>query len=186
MKFVSSTQKRNGGEEMNLEKQKQIAEEKIKEIDVKLEKKKNLNGKRKPMFFTFRQNNSGGHFVEDEDVCENVIVEAHSPEDANLRADDIGIYFDGCEQGLDCSCCGDRWNEIYEDEKGTEIPMIYGKDVTKIYAGMYSSKVIIHHLDGTKKEIIFKTEKDCPKHKWKQKYDIGRQCEICGKWEDKK
>lgn len=136
----------------------------------------------KTYFFNFRQNNSGGSFDDNDDVCEEVIIEAHSPEEANLLADNHGIYFDGCAMGLDCSCCGDRWYRLYEDEKGTDEPMIYSKKVKEVYKGMFRNKCIIYYLNGKKEKVIFKTYKDCPKHEWERHYNIGDKCKICGIW----
>jgi hypothetical protein len=168
---------------MNLQEQKEILKEKLEIIESSLKKKENLNGHGEAKFYHFSQNNSGGSFEENENVCRHVIIEAYSAEDANLRADDIGIYFDGCDMGIDCSCCGDRWHKLEEDDEGTDKPEIYGKDVRKLYKEMFSKDCIIHYLNGKKEHIIFKTAKDCPKHKWKQEYNIGRKCEICHTWE---
>ena len=57
------------------------------------------------MFYTYRQNNSGGTFVYDESagISVNVIIEANSREQAKRRAEQIGLYFDG---QMDCDCCG--------------------------------------------------------------------------------
>ena len=63
-------------------------------------------------FFLYRQNNSSGCFDQDENVDVNVIIEAKSKYESNRIAEDIGIYFDGVYKGMDCSCCGDRWNEF--------------------------------------------------------------------------
>ena len=62
------------------------------------------------MYYTFRQNNSGGIWDINEDVNVFVIIEANSVEDANYRAESDGIYFDGCLNDIDCGCCGDRWS----------------------------------------------------------------------------
>lgn len=77
------------------------------------------------MFYHYSQNNSGGSFDNDDRVCHHVIVEADSADEADVRAESIGLYFDGVERGLDCSCCGDRWYRAYE--KSTAEPMIYNK-----------------------------------------------------------
>lgn len=84
------------------------------------------------MFYEFRQNNSGGSFdIEpDRGISVSVIVEADSVEDANYRAERIGLYFNGCEDGRDCDCCGDRWHEQYQfgdREGGDVVPSVYGK-----------------------------------------------------------
>lgn len=61
-------------------------------------------------FYTFNQNNSGGHFDYDPEtgVGYRVAIEATNAKDALRRAEDIGIYFNGCETGMDCPCCGDQ------------------------------------------------------------------------------
>lgn len=63
------------------------------------------------MFYRFRQNNSGGHFTENEEITASVYIEADNTYEANKIAENIGIYFDGCHSGIDCDCCGDRWYE---------------------------------------------------------------------------
>lgn len=69
-----------------------------------------------PGFFLFSQNNSGGTFDIDDKVAPTVIIEANSAAAANDYAEGIGIYFNGCDAGTDCSCCGDRWYKQYGDE----------------------------------------------------------------------
>ena len=165
---------------MNLKEQKKIAEKKLEDIQNRIKSKSTIKEKGETKFYQFSQNNSGGSFVDNEDVCEYVFIEAHSVKEANLLADNFGIYFDGCEQGTDCSCCGDRWYPVSE---GDIKPMIYEEDVREIYESGFRQKCIIHYLDGKKEKIIFKTEKDCPKHKYKQQHNIGKKCEVCGKWE---
>jgi hypothetical protein len=81
----------------------------------------------KPLrFFTYDQNNSGGSFRVDEYVAHTVIIEAVDAEAADSKARDIGIYFNGCDKGYDCECCGDRWYPAYGE--GDESPNIYGED----------------------------------------------------------
>ena len=63
-------------------------------------------------FYIFDQNNSGGYW--DKVLGYVVIIEAETPEKANEKAEEIGIYFDGVESGEDCECCGDRWCEVDE------------------------------------------------------------------------
>lgn len=101
-------------------------------------------------FFTFNQNNSGGSFTLDEDrgITHYVIIEAFSAEDANRRAEDIGLYFDG---DGDCPCCGDRWYEQWGDEKGTDRPEIYGEPADSYIASFTwmppGKEIVIHYLD---------------------------------------
>lgn len=75
------------------------------------------------MFFTYRQNNSGGVFTGPARV---VVIEAPDAESANAIGETLGLYFDG--RG-DCNCCGDRWSKAYDDE-GTDSPELYGEPIT--------------------------------------------------------
>ncbi len=77
------------------------------------------------MFYSYRQNNSGGSFIIDKDVTLFVIIEADSNGEADNKAEEVGLYFDGCDDGRDCSCCGDRWYKPYG--KGDKSPLIHSK-----------------------------------------------------------
>lgn len=79
-------------------------------------------------FFLFSQNNSGGSFAP---PAYYVFIEAATPEEANrLAVEKAEIYFDPkCE--IDCPCCGSRWNEVWSDECGTNVPEIYGDTIQK-------------------------------------------------------
>lgn len=109
------------------------------------------------MFFSYRQNNSGGSFDFDPSrgISVVVIIEASSARFADLLAQDIGLYFGG--EG-DCSCCGDRWHSqagSYYSE-GDDEPCVYGEPVEE-YAPDYKwmrageAEVFVHYADGTVK-----------------------------------
>lgn len=81
-------------------------------------------------FYEYRQNNSGGSFIIDEDrgLSVEVIVEADSVADADRRAESIGLYWKGCRDGRDCTCCGDRWSQFWgwgDGADGDPVPSIY-------------------------------------------------------------
>ena len=111
----------------------------------------------KTKFYEFIQNNSGGSFVnsEKDGICEYVIIEALNANDANNRAEDIGLYFDGCDNDIDCPCCGDRWYKVDESD-GDDKPYIYGEPVYDIGKSHFRNKCFIHFLDGKIEEINFK------------------------------
>lgn len=107
------------------------------------------------MFFVFDQNNSGGSFDFDEEsgITHYVIIEADTEGSAIEKAEGIGIYFDGCNKGLDCDCCGDRWSDIYIESNDS--PKIYDKHVSDESA--YSRRwmkdgmeACVHYKDGRK------------------------------------
>lgn len=102
------------------------------------------------MFITFCQNNSGGYFIQNEDVDEYVIIEGNNLEEildkANVIFEDYREY---------CDCCGERWDDDLMDEEDLdESPMIYGKSVYEFKDG-YSgdSKAIIYRMNG-EKEVL--------------------------------
>lgn len=81
-------------------------------------------------FFTFLQNNSGGRFDIDhkKGIDKFVVIEARDYLEANVFAEDLGLYWDGVADGRDCGCCGDRWDRASEDD-GYDFPTsTYGKE----------------------------------------------------------
>jgi hypothetical protein len=106
------------------------------------------------MFYDFRQNNSGGTFYVDSSVAQYVLIEANDADEANARAQEIGIYFNGVDDGVDCECCGDRWYETSSD--GTEAPTLYGEPVEsheEKFSFTPSGEPLIHvyYLNGEQK-----------------------------------
>lgn len=106
-------------------------------------------------WFHFRQKNSGGSFEfnADEGITVHVIVEAVDADHANARAKHIGLYFDGCSIGADCSCCGDRWHPVDESD-GTPDPMVY-EEPAETFKPDYSwrrvgenPEVFVHSIGG--------------------------------------
>ena len=108
-------------------------------------------------FYTYNQNNSGGSFDIDKKrgISEYVCVEALNSDDANRRAEDIGIYFDGCNNDIDCDCCGDRWYETSESD-GYKVPSIYGEPIEGMEKSFYRNFCFVHFLDGSFKKYEFK------------------------------
>lgn len=77
--------------------------------------------------FTYTQNNSGGDYIfpkwtgpahmggvfaaydwQDKQVDVWVMADSAAQADQRVQAWS-DVYFDGCDDGLDCDCCGDRW-----------------------------------------------------------------------------
>jgi hypothetical protein len=110
------------------------------------------------MFWNYRQNNSGGSFSFDkkQGISVNVVIEADSADDADRRAESIGIYFDD-DCSIDCECCGQRWDRAYGIGDG--VPCIYNDPIVdgKIQKTALSIKWMkekdpegfIHYKDGT-------------------------------------
>lgn len=103
-------------------------------------------------FFMWSQNNSGGHFHVDDDLTWRVVIESDDYEQAEDKAFDFGIYYNGVEDHMDCSCCGDRWYEGEElDTEGQ--PMLEHLQGYADEYGWENPSIIIHYADGTKGTI---------------------------------
>lgn len=112
-------------------------------------------------FYEYNQNNSGGSFHKDDKVCHRLFIQASDANEADEKAKSLGVYFDGCDAGLDCDCCGDRWYRAYS---GLEFPMDWGSGLVfhnvEEYAqyladeyGWTNPDARIYYEDGTVKEI---------------------------------
>ena len=124
------------------------------------------------MFYHFSQNNSGGSFIVDHrrGISVNVVVEGATVEEITERAKDIGLYFDGVDDGSDCECCGDRWYEPWGE--GDAAPSIYGQDVSEgTYTSEYTGWVkdgpegYVHYRDGRVVPIILQKKVKTKKSK---------------------
>ncbi|MMZ62859.1 hypothetical protein D1872_250850 [compost metagenome] len=101
-------------------------------------------------FFHFRQNNSGGYFITNDDVAPNLIVEAMNAKEAEQKMNDITsdyLQF--------CPCCGERWSSWIDDDDGTEEPTVWGKSLDEC-----KDATIIHYIDGRKEKVNYKAEGD--------------------------
>ena len=76
-------------------------------------------------------------------IAEFVIVEASSHDEANRIAEDIGLYFNGVEDGRDCDCCGERWYPACEVD-GQDTPLYFKS--TNYFT---KDNCFIHYLNGT-------------------------------------
>ena len=105
-------------------------------------------------FYSFSQNNSGGHFDIDEKrgINEYVIIEALNSNHANDRAEEIGLYFSGCDDGYDCPCCGDRWHRAWVND-GYDVPSIYGEPLENSKKTLFRDSVYVHYMDGEFKKF---------------------------------
>ena len=104
------------------------------------------------MFYMYNQNNSGGNFITDDKVCRFVIVEAEYADNADIFAEDIGIYFNGCDNDIDCPCCGDRWSPAWESLDEPKIYSFNPEDYDDIFAQVGEVYCRVYYKDGSVKE----------------------------------
>ena len=67
------------------------------------------------MFYYITQNNSGGSFYVDQLLCHAMFIEADSVEEAKSIAENLGCYWNGVDDNIDCPCCGDRWYPSFDE-----------------------------------------------------------------------
>lgn len=98
-------------------------------------------------WFTFRQNNSGGYFEEDDNVCEIVSIQAETANDAVRFAKRIMNNDNYCE------CCGERWYFYMDEDDGYDVPSLYGEPLIGSKRAAFRRKAILHYADG-KRQIV--------------------------------
>lgn len=107
------------------------------------------------MFFNYNQNNSYGtfDFNKENGITHHVIIEADNNAEADSLAQEIGIYFEGIDREIDCSCCGNRWDRASDYNK-SESPSVYGLKLDREIA----PKIIVDN----KRSVLFKWMGDDP------------------------
>lgn len=95
-------------------------------------------------WFHFSQNNSGGYFKRDENLAEDVWIQARNAKDAEQKAEALFS-----ESNYDsCPCCGDRWSIYVTDEDGTDEPMRYNTPARELNKAIFQTEGRLHHFDG--------------------------------------
>lgn len=96
-------------------------------------------------WYHFSQNNSGGSHTNNDDVGEDVFIQAESEQLAQFKFDDLDNDADNW-----CECCGERWYGSDEIEE----PDVFGKLLSEGYKPFSSrSHAVVHYADG-RKEIV--------------------------------
>lgn len=109
--------------------------------------------KQETKFYEFNQNNSGGFFDVDENVCNYVIIEASSADEAIRKLRPMIA-----NQSESCPCCGERWSLDYYDvidfsDKFESIED-YMQHIADEQWGVWTEPLArIFYKDGSKKEI---------------------------------
>jgi len=101
------------------------------------------------LWFTFDQNNSGGSFVVDDNVCEVVCIQALCAADAVAKAETF------CDNSGSCPCCGDRWSFWVEDSDGRAVPTWYGDPVETAEPTYFRRMARLHYIDGMVETVEF-------------------------------
>lgn len=118
-------------------------------------------------WYRFTQNNSGGGFDVDGKVCHQLFIQAPDEATATEKAVSLGVYFNGCDDGTDCPCCGDRWYGCDEVKLPVQWRSEFTLDTIEAYAQLLADRygwtkpdVRIFYADGNVVEIFTQTGKN--------------------------
>lgn len=122
-------------------------------------------------WFLFDQNNSGGGFDVGEKLCHRLFIQAETYEQAEEKALDLGVYFNGCDDDRDCPCCGDRWYRGDELKFPMEWKHYSGNDFVFKNVQRYAQFLAdnygwtkpdgrLFYADGTVKEVFIQSKRE--------------------------
>lgn len=94
-------------------------------------------------WFYFNQNNSGGYFINNDVVCEDVFIQARNAEEALSKSE---VIFEPYSEY--CECCGHRWSSWIDDSDGKDEPERYGEKVKGMKKETFHTEYILHYFDG--------------------------------------
>ena len=94
-------------------------------------------------WYTIDQNNSGGYFIQNDDVSQYVSVQAESEELALERLYEITEDYSEY-----CDCCGERWS-FYGIEVG-DSPTYYEESLFSSKPSPYRKEFVMHYAHGAK------------------------------------
>ena len=93
-------------------------------------------------WFNFNQNNSGGYYIENDEVGSDVYIQAVDAKTANRQAEHV--FSDHSEY---CDCCGERWSYYVRDSDGFPEPQKYGEPLEE-YKSRFGKTAILYHANG--------------------------------------
>lgn len=100
-------------------------------------------------WFYFDQNNSGGYFIQNDQVGHGFFVQAETAREADTKAEKIvEDYSDYCE------CCGVRWDIWSGEDDGHDVPKIYGDPLSEMIKDFGQERYVLHYADGHTEEVI--------------------------------
>lgn len=99
-------------------------------------------------FYVYDQNNSGGYYVQDDNVRSRVIIEAETERQANEKLFDI--LEQKAEYTFYCPCCGERWGSCFEYYENVEVTEVVAEQLKE---HRHYTEAILYKEDGTKKKI---------------------------------
>lgn len=94
-------------------------------------------------WFYYSQNNSGGYFINNDMVAEDIFVQAPNAAEANVIAEQITA-----QSALEwCGCCGERWWIDASEKDGYDIPHVYAESILTYKGQYYHKEARLHFYD---------------------------------------
>lgn len=93
-------------------------------------------------WFNFNQNNSGGYYIENDEVGSDVYIQAVDAETAIRKAEHV--FEDHSEY---CDYCGERWSYYVDDSDGFPEPQKYGEPLEESKSWL-GKTAILHYANG--------------------------------------
>jgi hypothetical protein len=98
-------------------------------------------------WYTTDQNNSGGYWIENEDVAHYVSVQAKNVAEAKEKFEHITAGYSQY-----CECCGERWSYDYlEESDGHKVPSYYNQPLNELKNVWNDTHVVFYFADGTRR-----------------------------------
>lgn len=110
-------------------------------------------------WYEFTQNNSGGYFEVDENVCHRMLIEASSFDEVLEKAESLRCYWNGVSVGIDCPCCGDRYSHYWEETinlSNYDEMSEFMRKIKQINGDWATPDTRIFYADGTAEEVYSK------------------------------
>jgi hypothetical protein len=129
---------------------------KVSSTPSKIKKKYDSISNSELKFYPFRQNNSGGYYVIDEEngISEFISIQAKDYKDSVRILQEISEkndeFFDYCP------CCGERWDTCNFDFDGDLEPMYYDEKLYDNYKGDCQRTAYVHYYDGKVVQFTYK------------------------------
>lgn len=99
-------------------------------------------------WFTYDQNNSGGFFIDNDQVSHLICIQANTAEEANAKAQNIVTYYSDF-----CECCGERWYICEREGDGADVPSQYGKPLADQDPVIYRETAVLHFANGEVRKV---------------------------------
>ncbi len=103
-------------------------------------------------WYHFGQNNSGGRFIINEDLAEDVLIQGKDVNSVLYKAHELM----DASNANSCECCGDRWDFYIDAADAKDFPTMYDIPITEMEPSHYRTSARLHYADGTIEAYQFK------------------------------